>query len=654
MKRQSLSKYLNSMGGTFLRVDITALDKSKKYGEVALKKLHDLSYTPFEEYSLYCQLGLVYYFLTEYSRSLDILYKAYSVALKHNLDPIYVAYVSRLMGNNFMSIGNIDQALNHLTRVTQYYDKYGPDTEVMSKIRYILHLLEIATCYTHQDKTDEAADIFDKVDSLLDKKYVSDDKVSIAYEHFKGEYLIAIKKYDEARRHFEGCVAIAERYNYQRGKLEALSHIGVICILENKLDEAIDTLQSLYRDARKLKINSIICEAALLLSRCYYLKNMPDKAAAIEQGIKNVIAKLDNTWIYEKMREFRRLKPEVGHARTIVNAPQILSRTAENLSKTSFCSNIIIGQSEAMQEVYRLVEKVGPTDLPVLIQGETGTGKELVARAIHMCSARRNTVHVAFNCAALTETLLEGELFGYCKGAFTGAERDKKGYIELASDSTLFIDEIANMPEKMQQKLLRVLEEKCVWRIGSEKPIPVNTRFVFASNQNVEQLVQRKLFRDDLFYRINAVVINLPPLRKRKDDIPLLVNYFIRKYSVNERPIEMDPAVLDVLVNYRWPGNVRELENEIKRICIFYGDVPVVKKLMISETILNYNMSIHKLSVGKGLTIKRLRDTTERDYIIEVLQKCNGNVSEAARQLGYQRPALYKRMKQLQIRNPVI
>jgi transcriptional regulator with PAS, ATPase and Fis domain len=298
-------------------------------------------------------------------------------------------------------------------------------------------------------------------------------------------------------------------------------------------------------------------------------------------------------------------------------------------------------------EIYNLIEKIAPTDLPVLIQGKTGTGKELVARVLHYRSLRKDKLWLVLNCSAVPETLLENELFGHTKGAFTDAHNDKKGYIELASEGTLFLDEIGNMSSNMQQKLLRVLEEKQVWRLGAEKPVPINTRFIFASNRNIEELVKVKKFREDLYYRMNTIVITLPPLRDRKDDIPLLINHFLAKYS---RPsslvLSLSSEALKLLVDYPWPGNVRELENEIKRICALYPNAITITKSMISENIIN---RISPLSITGNQSMKELTDSLHRNLIQDALKKSNGNISETARLLGCDRAGLYKKIKQLKI-----
>ena len=238
----------------------------------------------------------------------------------------------------------------------------------------------------------------------------------------------------------------------------------------------------------------------------------------------------------------------------------------------------IIGRSEAMQEVFEMIKAVTDTNATVLITGETGTGKELVARAIHSNSSQRYGPFVATSCGALPETLLESELFGYEKGAFTGADRTKKGRFELAHGGTLFLDEVGDISIKTQIKLLRVLQEKSFSRLGGTEPIKVDVRLVSATNRDLVAAIEDGSFRSDLYYRLNVVTIQLPPLRERKDDVPLLAAHFINKYNVefNKKFDRVNRKAMDFLMDYHWPGNVRELENVIER-AIVIAQGPEVK-----------------------------------------------------------------------------
>ncbi|MFA5794616.1 MAG: sigma-54 dependent transcriptional regulator [Candidatus Brocadiia bacterium] len=301
------------------------------------------------------------------------------------------------------------------------------------------------------------------------------------------------------------------------------------------------------------------------------------------------------------------------------------------------------------KEVDHILKKVAPTGLPVLIQGETGTGKELMSWAIHYHSQRRDKPYLAFNSGAVPETLIESELFGHTKGAFTSASETKKGYIELASEGTLFIDEIGNMPLSMQQKLLRILEDKQLWPVGSEKTVTVNTRFIFASNQNIEELVSRKLFREDLFYRINIITISLPALRERHDDISLFARYFLKRHFKENAVPKISPKAMDILSKHCWPGNIRELENEIKRIYVFYPDTKIITESMLSESIRNCR-SLSPLPCTPRLSLRKTMENTEKMIILDALKKNHNNISRTAQSLKLNRCVLYDKVRRLKIK----
>ena len=234
---------------------------------------------------------------------------------------------------------------------------------------------------------------------------------------------------------------------------------------------------------------------------------------------------------------------------------------------TKFHFNLIVGDSDPMVQVYRMIEKVAKTNSTVLITGESGTGKELVAKGIHNSSPRHSHPFITLNCAAMPDTLLESELFGYVKGAFTGATQNRKGLFETADKGTLLLDEISTMPVNMQSKLLRVLQEKEIRRVGGTSSIPVNTRIIAATNENLEKKIRGGKFREDLYYRLSVIPLEIPPLRNRREDIPLLVSHFLDLFKKeNSRSVDISSQVVESLKEYSWPGNVRELENILKRL----------------------------------------------------------------------------------------
>ncbi|MBI4833971.1 MAG: sigma 54-interacting transcriptional regulator [Planctomycetes bacterium] len=645
LKRSPLSDYLEQIKSLFDKKEIT---KAKRLAEKALKKLPDLSYTPYEEYLLHCRLGSVYHWLLDLSRSLDSFHKAYLVSSRNHLSLPYIVYTSYMMGYDFLLLRNANMALKQFEKVEAYYAKHGDQSFPMDKATHLKTLVDLAYCYLL--KNDLA-----KVEAIIDKKLSrygvssTDKNFQINYKHLKGEYLMALKDYIGARNLFLECIKDDSNSEYPSSTLDVKKHLATIDFIEGKLDDAIQRSQGILKEAKRLGFNDVVCEAGLFLSKCYFSKGLTGKSEAIENRIKPLLAVLDTSWLYEKMRDFVNLFRQSPPSKSVSD---ILVYTINRRYETSLCKEIVIGKSAVMQEVYQLIEKIAPTDLPILIQGETGTGKELIANTIYQNSLRTKAPWLAFNSGAMPETLIESGLFGHTKGAFTGAIEEKKGYIELASKGTLFLDEIGNMSPSMQQKLLRVLEEKLLWRVGASKPIPVDTRFIFASNQDIEQMVNNKLFRKDLFYRVNTIVINLPPLRDRKDDIPLLFQQFVKKYSLpNHTTPVISSGALAFLNAYAWPGNVRELENEIKRICVLYPDAGVIEEHMLSEIFRNYKPTSPVSVISHiGLTLKEM----ERNTIEDALKRCNGNMSKTAKQLGLTRAGLYRKIKRLGIKPPVV
>jgi two-component system, NtrC family, response regulator AtoC len=303
-----------------------------------------------------------------------------------------------------------------------------------------------------------------------------------------------------------------------------------------------------------------------------------------------------------------------------------------------------IGTSVAMQEIFGMVKKVATVDCNVLLQGESGTGKELVARSIHQLSPRRQSPFISFNCGGFTEELISSELFGHEKGAFTGATLTKIGLLESAAGGTVFLDEIGEMPVSMQVKLLRVLQEKHILRVGGTRPVDLNIRVIAASNRDIKQACLDGSFREDLYYRLNVVTLQLPRLNQRKTDIPLLIAAFIKKYSraFGKQVKRISDQALDILMRYHFPGNVRELENIIQRaIALTDGEAITEHELPDDLQKLEIN-----LIDGEGL---QTLEAVERAHIAEVLRKTGGNKHLASKILNLPRTTLWRKMKRYQL-----
>jgi transcriptional regulator with PAS, ATPase and Fis domain len=301
----------------------------------------------------------------------------------------------------------------------------------------------------------------------------------------------------------------------------------------------------------------------------------------------------------------------------------------------------MVGQDKKMRKIFDLISTISQSDGTVLIQGESGTGKELVARAMHNRGPRKNNPFVVINCAAIPATLMESEIFGYNRGAFTGASNTSIGKLEISDKGTVFLDDIDSLDINMQAKLLRILQEKEFERLGSNKIIKVDVRFVAAINKDINRMISQNKFREDLFYRLNVFPIKLPPLRARKDDIPLLLNHFIKLNAQNsgKPPKKISERAMKVLIDYRWPGNVRELQNLVERLCTITTD-SVIRLEDVSPN------NVNKTDI-KDMTLKEAVSLFEKGYISETLENVSWNRKKAADKLGIHRNTLLAKTTEL-------
>jgi two-component system, NtrC family, response regulator AtoC len=386
----------------------------------------------------------------------------------------------------------------------------------------------------------------------------------------------------------------------------------------------------------KLKVSSP--KTSVLIMTAFGSSN--NAIRAMELGAFDYITKpfeLDKiSHTVKRVIEYRDLTSEV----------QVLRDEISSLVQTER----IVGNSPAMQEVYKTVGKVAKADATVLITGESGTGKELVAEALHYNSNRRSGPIVKVSCAALPETLLEAELFGHEKGSFTGAMTQRRGRFEMADKGTIFLDEIGEMSLPMQTKLLRVLQERKIERVGSSLPIKVDIRIICATNKDLQRQVEQQKFRDDLFYRLNVINIHMPPLRDRKEDIPALVEHFLAKhrYSATAQPAAISEEALKRLMEYDWPGNVRELENVVERaVVLSRGQIITSRELPFGD----HEGDGHEEEGGDEVSVeksyfKKSVAQFEKDLIMKALRDATGNRSKAAEMLGIYRRLLYAKIKE--------
>jgi len=314
----------------------------------------------------------------------------------------------------------------------------------------------------------------------------------------------------------------------------------------------------------------------------------------------------------------------------------------------------VIGTSKPMQDIFQMVETIAGTNSTVLVTGETGTGKELIAKAIHFNSHRREQKIVSINCGAIPESLLESELFGHVKGAFTGAHQTRIGKFEQAHKGTIFLDEIGNMSPSLQVKLLRVLQEREFDRIGGTDAIKVDVRIIAATSANLTEMAQRNEFRSDLYYRLNVIPIHLPALRERREDIPLLAKHFIKKYCIDSKlqPKSLSQEAMKLLMSFHWPGNIRQLENAIERAVALVGN----RELILSSDLpgeiqkTNANLFLSEIFIpDQGVNFKTEVSHVERELILQSLRKSGGNKKQAAKLLSLKRTTLIEKLKRLNL-----
>ncbi len=362
-------------------------------------------------------------------------------------------------------------------------------------------------------------------------------------------------------------------------------------------------------------------------------------------GVVQFLDKIDNTPFSEK--DVGTLEKFANMMAAFINTSQskkILGREFDRLRQKYMRRYMIVGESKALRKCIMECEKVANSKAAVLISGESGTGKELFANMIHDRSNRQTKPFISVNCGALPDSILERELFGHEKGAFTGADSRKIGLFEAAHTGTLFLDEIGEMPLEMQVKLLRVIQEGSFMRLGGTTPIQVDVRIISATNQNLEKCVAEGLFRKDLYYRINVINIKLPSLRERKEDIPDLTSFFLKKHSRDgENPVKCGKEVLSYLMSYSWPGNIRQLENVVERALVLCDGDELTKESF------EFEAEAPSIDVGVGQSLKEANDAFRRCYISKTLSSTDGNRTKAAKILKVQRSYLSRLIKELGI-----
>jgi len=434
---------------------------------------------------------------------------------------------------------------------------------------------------------------------------------------------------DDERNHADGivealgklCAKAVAVYN-GKDALDILHNEKVDCVITDlKLGGDIDGI-AILREAKKLNPDTevILVTAYATIENC--------KEAIREGAFDYLVKPID-------IDELRSLAEQACRKASASAGRKLTAESRED----GFIFEGMIGQSRAIKGIYEVLKRVAPSNISVLIEGESGTGKELIARAIHNNSPRADKPFKPINCAGLSETLLESELFGHIKGAFTGAAADRKGLFEIADKGTLFLDEIGDMAANSQAKLLRVIEDGIVIPVGSNKQMVVDVRLISATNQDLAKLIEEKKFRQDLYFRIKGVDIVIPPLRDRTEDIPELVEFFLKEAAseTGSKISRITDAAMDALVNYDWPGNIRQLRNTIRTMVVMSRS----DKLDISDIPADV-LRIRQLGSGEALSLNEL----EKQAIIEILAKTGNNREKAAKILGIGERTLYRKIKE--------
>lgn len=466
----------------------------------------------------------------------------------------------------------------------------------------------------------------------------------------------SIALHDASRNEFYFIRTVEEQKNGAHVRMDTMrfpDHFGVAGWVRRENSAVIitdisadDRFSNELDFQQKLKVRSMICvplrTRKALIGVLYAINKLSGDFSIKESRLLEILSgtiamAIENARMYGEIKQ---------------QADRLVKENVRLRSEVQEYFNVqgIIGSSAAMRAVFSLLEKVVNTDTSVFIQGETGTGKELIAKVIHYNSPMKDRPFVAENCGALSENLLESELFGHVKGAFTGAIADKKGIFEMADGGTVFLDEIADMPYAMQIKLLRVLQEGQVRPVGAGRFRQVEFRLITSSNRDLQDAVAKKGFRDDLFYRIHVFPVVLPPLRERKEDIPLLADHFLKKFAgKRSKPAShLTPRALEHLVQYAWPGNVRELEHEIERALTLAGEDTKIGENYLSEKIRGGDQSMTTPPKGQ-LSLQEATRTLERRMVTEALDETNGNRSQAARLLGLTRQGLLNKIARYKI-----
>ncbi|MBI5359654.1 MAG: sigma 54-interacting transcriptional regulator [Planctomycetes bacterium] len=589
---------------------------------------------------LYKISGKLHVGFTNNSMAIDSFFKALRLA-KSELDKVEITYH---IANCYMGLKDADNALRFFSWLLEYHEKTKSHKSIPFLVANMSGVFSgLVMVYSQKGRFDKARQIISEHFNPERMESPRPDVAFMDYYHAIGELSMCEKDYDKAEESFRKSMILAEKWNIGDAVVSAKIHLAHIEIIRNNPSGALDAILPCINKQCE-KYVGVFTETCLLASKiCAFMGDVKCSERMLKKCGK-YIKNAEPMWLFKLMKEQDELLklPLAGPAST-----QNIVRMSRDTS-VSFEPVEIVGNSEEMLKALATARKVAKTDLSILIEGETGTGKELFARLIHYTSNRANGPFVPVNCGGLSESLLETELFGHKKGAFTGAFSDRKGIFEFAAGGTIFLDECAEMPQAMQSNLLRTLEERKMRRVGDNSLIDIDVRIIFATNKSLKDLVAQGKFREDLFFRINVFTLDIPPLRLRKDDIPLLVGHLLEKMQKPGADVQVVKPAMQALMAYNWPGNVRELENEIKRIVGMNKDCTVIDETMLGRHIIQFSDELKPMQnacIDESVSFREF----EKRFILASLDRCGNNVVRTAKSISISRSGMIKKMKRLGI-----
>ncbi|RLC50008.1 MAG: hypothetical protein DRI23_08020 [Candidatus Cloacimonadota bacterium] len=621
-EKKYIMKCYYFIGNTFLRLD--NFDEAIKYYTLSFNTSSTLGDKQIQRDSA-LNLGRAYHEIGDNEKSLEKLFYLLNESKKEDDTRGIIGSLINI-GNNFNNVGLYDRAIKYHQKALEISETYD-DQILLGSV-----LFNNASSYSYVKDYDLSYQFYNKALTIFREE---NNKRLIAFTlNNIGDIYINQKKYESALTYYlqaEEYVVKSDKYSLA----PIMTHLGAVYFYLGKLDKVEPYLDKAIELVEELNVKQFKLETYRSANEIYFQLNEFAKA-------------------YKYQKKFFEVKESILNAETAQKIANAQKQKIDNLfiednANEKFDFPEIIGRSKIMNEVFSMINMVAEHNVNVMITGPTGSGKELVAKAIHR-KYKKNSPFIAINCSAIPEHLLESELFGYAKGAFTGAINNKKGKIEMANNGTLFLDEIGDMPLSLQSKMLRVIQERTVTPVGSTKSIPVSIRIVSATHRDLQEMINNAEFREDLFYRLNVIKIEIPTLQERKIDIPLLVNHFISKYNkkFNKKIKTVSADALNYLLSLPWQGNVRELENEIEKAVLLCGQDTLHIELFVAAAHKTETASIDEFPINWSdykLFKTKIGDDLDLKYVKKILAVTNQDIPKACELGKLNKSQIYRILK---------